>query len=34
VAVDPGEQNRMRAIGTFALGLPFAFAAAWWILWG
>ena len=34
VAVDPGEQNRMRAIGTFALGLPFAFAAAWWMLWG
>ena len=34
VEVDPGEHNRMRSIGTFALALPFAFAAAWWILWG
>jgi hypothetical protein len=34
VEVDPGEHNRMRAISTFALALPFAFAAAWWMVWG
>jgi hypothetical protein len=34
VEVDPGEHNRMRSIVTFAAALPFAFAAAWWILWG
>ena len=32
--VDSGEQNRLRSITTFSLFLPFAFAAAWWILWG
>ena len=32
--VDPGEHNRMRSIASFAAVLPFAFAAAWWILWG
>ena len=34
VEVDPGEENRMRSIATFSAALPFAFAAAWWILWG
>ena len=34
VEVDSGEQNRLRSITTFSLFLPFAFAAAWWILWG
>jgi hypothetical protein len=34
VEVDPGEHNRMRAITTFSMALPFAFAAAWWWLWG
>ena len=34
VEVDPGEHNRMRAISRFALALPFAFAAAWWMVWG
>lgn len=34
VEVDPGEHNRMRAITTFAIVLPPAFALAWWVLWG
>ena len=34
VEVDPGEHNRMRSIVTFSAVLPFAFAAAWWIIWG
>jgi hypothetical protein len=34
VEVDPGERNRIRSIVTFSAALPFAFAAAWWILWG
>jgi hypothetical protein len=34
VETDPGEHNRMRAIMQFSAVLPFAFAAAWWILWG
>jgi hypothetical protein len=34
VEIDPGEQNRMRSITSFSVVLPFAFAAAWWILWG
>lgn len=32
--VDSGAHNRMRSITTFSLFLPFAFALAWWILWG
>jgi hypothetical protein len=34
VETDPGEHNRMRAIIQFSAVLPFAFAAAWWMLWG
>jgi hypothetical protein len=34
VEVDPGERNRMRSIISFSAVLPFAFAGAWWILWG
>jgi hypothetical protein len=34
VEVDPGERNRMRSIVSFSAVLPFAFAAAWWIIWG
>ena len=34
VQVDPGEHNRMRSILRFSFVLPFAFALAWWMLWG
>jgi len=34
VAVEPGVENRMRSIVTFAIVLPPAFALAWWVLWG
>jgi hypothetical protein len=34
VEADPGAENRMRAILTFSAVLPFAFALAWWVLWG
>lgn len=34
VEADPSAQNRMHGILTFSLVLPFAFALAWWVLWG
>jgi hypothetical protein len=34
VEADPGGHNRMRGILTFSVVLPFAFALAWWVLWG
>lgn len=34
VEADPSAHNRMRSITTFSFVLPFAFALAWWILWG
>jgi hypothetical protein len=34
VEAEPGAQNRMRSIASFSLVLPFAFALAWWVLWG
>lgn len=34
VEIDSSEQSRLRAITTFSVLLPPAFALAWWILWG
>lgn len=34
VETDSSEHSRMRSITTFSILLPFAFALAWWVLWG
>lgn len=34
VEIDSSEHSRIRSITTFSILLPFAFALAWWVLWG